>query len=66
MPTPKQTSAAMSIVFAFFVCLLVAIALALTSCSSQTCASNPKAAREQGLSCWRDEQGTTYHEVSQP
>lgn len=66
MPTPKQTSAAMSIVFAFFVCLLVAIALFLTSCSSQTCATSPKEARAQGLTCWKDEQGTTYHEVSQP
>jgi len=66
MPTQKETAAVKSIGFAFAVCLLVAIALLLTSCDSQPCASNPKEARAQGLSCWRDEQGTTYREVSSP
>lgn len=66
MPTGQETAAAKSIVFAFVVCLLVAAALLLTGCDSQPCASNPKEARAQGLTCWRDEQGTTYREVSQP
>ena len=67
MPTKKETNAAMSIGLAFAVCVLVAVALLLTGCDSQPCASNPKEARAQGVSCWRDEQGTTYHmETNQP
>ena len=66
MPTNKEVATAKSICFAFLVCLLVATALFLTGCDSQPCATSPKAARAQGLSCWRDEHGTTYREVSTP
>jgi hypothetical protein len=42
-------------------CIVAAVALwLLTGCNSERCASNPKEARAQGLSCWRDENGTTY------
>lgn len=62
MPTNKETTAVKSIGLAFVVCALVAIALLLTGCSEPqpTCASNPKEARAAGLTCWRDENGTTY------
>lgn len=60
MPTNEETAAVKSIAFAFIACVLVAIALLLTGCDSEPCATNPKEARAQELTCWRDEHGTTY------